>query len=398
MGVELAAELSQPFPHGGGQTTMAVKIIASEKQRPATRHVVLLVDTSTSMRRGKIQYARTGILRVLDELKSDDRLSIISFESSKHVHVESTIWGDCDHEKIREIVAGTDSGGEYDGELVANGGTRIKQGLEEAWDQFDENDEVGSRNVILLSDMRDDRDIDGLKNVAIGMRDAGISVSAGGIGRNYNEEVLLAIAEASGGESHHLEEESDIETFLRDRAREAKDTVASSPTLEVEFADEYVIPEDKNAYFTEPQNQSTLIQESSDVWEIDLSTLRVGKPQALTFEVLGMHQPTGLSWDMGELRVTNRQTLATVKVEAEHEDEPVSKERIEKRHVTAKVTESIKDTAVDKQTVKDRIDEIEKERGWSDTADELRKRLEASGETGGKINISKRRVDDEESD
>lgn len=399
MSVQIETDIDQPFPRDGGQITVEVGLRALEKTRPSTRHVVLLVDTSKSMGMPdeKINRARKGVIKVLEEIDDDDWISIIAFDSSTHVIQSLEKWGNLNRDSVYEDVEGTDSD-EYDSELSPGHGTDIYKGLKEARSQFEASTEVGnvSKEIILLSDGKDRYDVSSYANLASEISEDGISIAAAGIGSKYNEEVILALARDSGGESYDLQDPGAIDTFMESRIQVAGDVVASNPTLHIEMTDEFAIEFSESAYFTKPQIQEKPIESSEKGAQVDLPQLIASRKQELTFDILGPPQPTGLSYHAADLVVTDSTELARTSLNVDYRDDPEPKTRIAKKRTSAKVTAAINNPSVEKEKVRKEIAEIEKEKGWASTAKALRDRLDEASKDGGAVRISKAKLEEED--
>ncbi|WP_256301913.1 vWA domain-containing protein [Haloarchaeobius salinus] len=402
MSVEIDAELSQALPAGSGRTTLAATITPTDKQQPTKRHIAVVVDVSGSMSKdvafvddtsAKIELARQGVAKLLGEMHEDDKLSIIAFDSRPDVLVPMTEWGNADQDQIESTVTGTPGPG-YDGALDAGGGTNIKRAIQTAAQQFTEGgDGVVSTDIVLLSDGMDRRDLDEFRQQADTLDSKGITISAGGIGRSYNEDVLLALTNRTGGSAEHLEAPRDIESFLHDKAQDARDTVAPNPQLRFEFADGFRIAPGEPAYLTEPQATSEPVSTDESTAVVDLPKLTAGERIRLTVEVLGGHKSTGMVYPMAELFVEDDAVLASTAVEVRYEDDPTKRLDIEKERLSGDVTTDIIDPAVEKATIEARIDSIEHDRGWKQLAAVLRKRLADAEATGGNIAVSKAKYD-----
>lgn len=380
MSLDFDVNISEPFPASGGRRTVEIALKPTGKTRVTNRHVVLLVDTSSSMRwpEEKIERARAGIGRVIDELDDDDHVSIIAFNSTIDVVAPLQRWGSADQTDIRKAVLGSDSS-DYDGELEASGGTDIVSGLEEARSQFDNAPSTGqaSKNIILLSDGKDSHDIEIYENLASDIGDDGISIMAGGIGSNYNERVMTTISSESGGEPYAIENANDIDTFLEEQIKEAADVVAQNPTARVETGDEFILDGDESAVFTEPQAQSEPIRDTDRGGSFDLPRLTVGKRQLFSFVVLGTPQPTGFKYHMMDFIIKdgNGRVLAQEEVSAAYDDDGQEKAAVNRRRESAKIARDVSDPSVGTEKIKADIKELEK-KGWSETAADLEKRLD----------------------
>lgn len=379
MGVTIDATTDGSLPESGGVSTVEVTIESKAKSLATTRHVVLLVDASWSMSGEKIERARTGAERVLDELEDDDYVSLISFRRSVDVILPMTRWGDADKSKIYDDVTGSNTG-DYDGQLDASGGTNIPNALEAAKDQFNsiQTNKKTSKELTLLSDGKDDRTDDVYERLASELSDLGVSISAGGIG-SYNPDTMLTLSRESGGESYDLDEADEIEAFLKERIVEAGKVLAPNPQVEIEMADRFWLATDEDVYFTKPQVKTKNIEETPNGGCFEIPRIAASKQQQFSFEVRASRKETGPEYDMLNLTVMNDGPIAETSVSVRYEEEPPSKISITKRRDSAKIICDF----TDKEGVKieDAVDELKKQ-GMTQKAEQLEKQLKESGKIG----------------
>lgn len=398
MSLKIDAGFGAPFTPDRREAYLEVKIQASQKARTTTRNVCILVDTSTSMSNSKIEKARDGVQQVLDELNPDDTVSIVGFNSYTDVIVPMTQWGNADQSRISNSVVGSGKGDQYDGQLNTGGGTDIINGLETAQQQFDNlgRPSKGTEEIVLLSDGKDRRDLSDYKNIARDINDDGISITAAGIGRRYNEQVMLTIARESGGKPFNLDGSDDIAEFLGSRIREAGKVVHSNPLLRIETGSDFLIDSDEKAYFTEPHIISKEISPFNSGVELELPRLIDEGYQELTVPVLGTPNATGVELHVADVSVVEGgNSLAETTVTTTYE-EKISKERsVEKRRQAAKIVTEISDGETSDKDIEKAIEEVEKE-GWSKIAVDLEERLDRSGSNGETIEITKEPIDPDE--
>ncbi len=169
---------------------------SSERRTPINLAIVL--DRSGSMRGAKLEKARQAASIVLEQLGRNDVFSLVTYETRAGVlippqHVTNP-------EKLNRRIQSIHSGGStalYDG---------VKLGARQLERFFDEEN---INRVILLSD--------GLANVGpktpsalarLGSRLAndGIQVSTIGLGDDYNEDLMVALAEASAANYYYVKD------------------------------------------------------------------------------------------------------------------------------------------------------------------------------------------------
>lgn len=386
MSINVDAAASRKLSPSGGETTVEVTIDPIAKTKPTTRHVVLLIDTSASMLGRKIDNAKSGARRALRALDPDDYVSIVGFDSEIEVVQQIVQWKEADQKAARKAVDA----------IQAGGGTDIYKGLETARDQLVERAPDQGRavdRIILLSDGQDRYSPSTYRKLASEFDEDGISIMAAGIGTEYDEAVMLALANASGGTPADLSEE-DIGEFLGETVSETEDVLAPDPILRIEPGEGFVV-KDEPAYFDSPLIEQRHISARNDHAELELSELQVDKVQRLSFEMLGQPRSAGLVHELAELTVVDATdtALARTTVEIEYtQDGAIARVDIEKKRAAANVTTDIQDPNVADREVTAAIEEIEN-RGWTDTAEDLEQRLDKSEEVGGIIRLSKSDLD-----
>lgn len=385
MTVDIDAAVSKVLPSSGGETTVEVTLDPVAKAQPTTRHVALLIDTSFSMDGEKIRNAKRGSKQALQELDPDDYVSIVGFDSSVEVVTPMTRWGD---------VTQADVEADIDAIEAANG-TDIYNGLETVRDQLVDDTPDNPRavkRIILLSDGQDRFEADTYRDLAAEYDDDGLSIIAAGIGRAYDEAVILALANASGGEPVDLSEDA-IDHFLEETVGNTENVLASKPVLDIETEQGFIVPDDE-AYFEAPTTEERAIDTDASPNTLALPELEVGSQQRFTFTVLGQPKSAGLTHELATLRVRDAtgsvlaETTASVEYSA---NGGLARAGIERARAASKVRVDIQDPDVSKARVEEGIERLRDE-GWDDTADELERDLRRADEDGGLIRISKTEV------
>lgn len=180
-------------------------VVAAAKARTRL-NLALVLDRSGSMEGEKMRRAREAAQYCVDQLLPSDRVSVVVFDEHVEVAVPS-----CEVRDKRGIKS-----------LIAEIGARGMTALHEAWVrggmQVSEHLAGDAINRVLLI-------TDGLANVgetntdrivdrAKGLATRGVSTSTIGIGTDFNEDLLVPIAEAAGGNAWHVERAEDMQRIF----------------------------------------------------------------------------------------------------------------------------------------------------------------------------------------
>ncbi len=191
-------------------------------------NLAISVDTSGSMAGENIQYVREGLYRMLDDLQPDDRVSLIGFDDTAEVMVES-LAGD-DPELTLAI-----------GALEASGRTNIYDGLRVAYETVEANADPSLQNrVILLSDGEATAGIESdvkLVEMSAAYNAEGYGLSTIGMGESFNPELMRDLSEKGAGAFYFLENpsaveevfEQEVQTFLVPLAKDVDISVQIDP-------------------------------------------------------------------------------------------------------------------------------------------------------------------------
>ena len=192
----------------------------SAANRPAI-NLALVVDTSGSMEGQPIEDARRAALAAIDALSNGDVVSVVVFHSSAAVLVPATRLDRSNRASVRARVLAMRALGTTD---MAGGMTL---GYQEIQRHFRAD---GVNRMVLLSDgvPNNPANIESLAQQA-GAR--GIAITSLGLGLDFNETLMAAIARASGGRFHYLEQSSQVASVFRDEVLRLRRVLARNAVL-----------------------------------------------------------------------------------------------------------------------------------------------------------------------
>lgn len=231
-------------PDGPQHVYAEVRVTADEARgalppRPVAMAVVL--DVSGSMDGEKIQQARNSVLSLVDQMRDEDRVALVTYSDSARVVQPLARVADV-RQRLHGIVPG----------IGIEGGTNIPAGLQAGASALELAPQSFVRRVVLVSDGQDTSG-QPLERTATAVRtraDVGVTLSALGVGADYDERFMSRVADAGRGNYEFLRDGAQLRAFLSRELNQAART-----TVERAFA-ELVLPEGwrlARAYGTEAE-------------------------------------------------------------------------------------------------------------------------------------------------
>lgn len=238
-------------PDGPQHVYAEVRVTADEARgalppRPVAMAVVL--DVSGSMDGEKIEQARRSVLSLVDQMRDDDRVALVTYSDTARVVQPLTRVADA-RQRLHMIVPN----------IGIEGGTNIPAGLQAGASALEFAPSSLVRRVVLVSDGQDTSG-QPLERTATAVRtraDTGVTLSALGVGVGYDERFMSRMADAGRGNYEFLRDGAQLRAFL---ARELEQ--ASRTTVERAFA-EVVLPQGwrlARAYGTEAEVRDRVVR------------------------------------------------------------------------------------------------------------------------------------------
>lgn len=214
--VRMAAAVSADFVPAGAADELYLRIDLDAAERPGARGPVALamvMDRSGSMDEGdyddleqptKMQQTKAAAIALIDRLAPDDMLAIISYSDTAEVNQPLRRVGDVGKAQLRRLIE----------TIYAHGGTNIGAGIDLAVKQLAKTiNKRLTKRLVLMSDGHanygetDDR---ALAQMAAAALAGGVSVSALGVGLDFNETLMVMVAENGGGAFHYAKDAEHI--------------------------------------------------------------------------------------------------------------------------------------------------------------------------------------------
>ncbi|MBN1351019.1 VWA domain-containing protein [candidate division KSB1 bacterium] len=186
----------------------------------------LVLDRSGSMKGKKIENVREAVCQIIDRLNEDDILSVVAFNDAVELLIPAQPVTRRD--ELKNLVK----------DLVHRGGTAISKGMELGLAELNKHN-GGERinRMLLLTDGETYGDEDDCCILAKQAASDGIAVTALGVGDEWNEEIVDAIANYSSGKSDYIESPEDIVRFFADEVREMQSIVVQNAEMTMRLAE-----------------------------------------------------------------------------------------------------------------------------------------------------------------
>jgi Ca-activated chloride channel family protein len=193
-----------------------------ETEKPKV-NLALVVDTSGSMEGRAIEDAREASIAMIDALAEGDRLAVVVFHSKSEVLLPST---PIDADNRAEIKARLRT-------MKAQGTTDMAGGLQAGLDQVSANLEPrGINRIVLLGDGVPNEE-GMIRSMAASAGSRGVTITALGLGLDYNESLMGAVAQVSGGRFHYIEKSEEVAAFFKEEVLRLQGVFARNATVEL---------------------------------------------------------------------------------------------------------------------------------------------------------------------
>ena len=199
-----------------------------DAEKPAT-NLVFLLDTSGSMDApNKLPLVQNAMKLVLDSLKPDDTIAIVTYAGSAGTVLEATPVKD-----KAKILRALDN-------LHSGGSTAGAEGIRQAYQLAEQNfREEGVNRVILATDgdfnvgVSSDEE---LKSYIVRKRETGIYLSVLSFGTgNYNDALMQTLAQNGNGNAAYIDSLNEARKVLVEEAESTLFTIARDVKIQVEF-------------------------------------------------------------------------------------------------------------------------------------------------------------------
>lgn len=193
-------------------------------------NLAIVIDRSGSMAGERIEYAKNAAIGIVERLSSSDRIALVQYDDNAQVVVSSIPADAAGKDRMRGAIR----------EMQLGGSTNLHEGMTLGRDEVLRTLASGQvSRVILLSDGRANAgviDQGAIADSARGAADKGVRITSVGVGLDYNEDLMEAIAEAGRGSYYYVKNSIDLEKVMAGEMKGIQGTVATNVELRLRAA------------------------------------------------------------------------------------------------------------------------------------------------------------------
>lgn len=207
----------------------------NEEHKRYPLNISIVIDRSGSMQGEKLTKTKEAVNYLMKQLKEDDIVSVVSYESGVEVVIDPQIVTD-KKDLIKKV-----------NKIVCGGSTFLSGGMEKGYELIKsvkdtlQNEQYVHR-VILLSDGLANEgiiDLQSLTRIARNnMQENNTSLSTIGVGGDYNEKLMTELAIQGTGNYHFVASPADIPEIFRQELEGVQSIVSKNTILKITFPEE----------------------------------------------------------------------------------------------------------------------------------------------------------------
>lgn len=214
--------------HGPGVVRVEVNLDPRHNDSAQVRapsDIVVVVDTSGSMEGQKLHFAKQALFELFDRLEAGDRFGLVQYNTDAEVLVPLQPATPEAQSMFRNIAS----------RLIAHGSTNMSAGLDRGAELFTYGPQrPAAGRLVLLSDglaNAGDASEYGLSLRTRRLSQMGYAVSTMGIGEDFDEHMMTALATSGTGAFYYLSKLSYLAEFLEAELNSTRETYALAAEL-----------------------------------------------------------------------------------------------------------------------------------------------------------------------
>lgn len=221
--ITLRARMARPYMATASTPQVAYLLIEATPGQVVASvrtpvNVCFVLDRSGSMKGEKIDRVRKAVSRAIELLGPQDVVSIIIFDHRNEVLIPATAVTNAFD--LKEKV----------GRIRDSGGTKIAPALERGLREIERGDPNALKRLILLTDGQTENENE-CRIQADDARRRGVPITALGVGQDWNEDLMIDIANRSGGQADYISQPDEVAEYFQSTVQRAQATAIHNANL-----------------------------------------------------------------------------------------------------------------------------------------------------------------------
>lgn len=291
--VNLRATLARPFLAAASTPQVVYLLLEIQPTQMIAQvrvpvNVSFVLDRSGSMKGDKIERVRRATTLALDLLDRQDIVSVVIFDHRTEVIIPAAPVHDRNDLKQRV------------NRIRDAGGTKIAPAVDRALREIEKDRSGGIRRLVLLTDGQTENESECLLRAEDAGR-LGVPITALGVGKDWNEDLLIEMANRSGGAADYIARPDEITEYFQNTVQRAQATAVQNANLTLRLV-QGVTPRAVWQVIPLINNLGYRPISDRDV-NVPLGELESGQGRTLLIEFLVDPRPVG-QYRVGQVEVT----------------------------------------------------------------------------------------------
>jgi Ca-activated chloride channel homolog len=221
--LNLRATLARPFLAASNTAQVAYLLleiqpsqIVSQVRMPV--NVSFVIDRSGSMKGDKMDRVRRATSMAIELLSEQDIVSVVIFDHRNEVLIPAVTVRD--PRELQDRVS----------RIRDAGGTKIAPALEKGLREIEKDRSGAIRRLVLLTDGQTENENECLLRAEDAGR-IGVPITALGVGKDWNEDLMIEMANRSGGTADYIARPDEITEYFQNTVQRAQSTAINNATL-----------------------------------------------------------------------------------------------------------------------------------------------------------------------
>jgi Ca-activated chloride channel homolog len=221
--LNLRATLARPFLAASNTAQVAYLLLEIQPSQVVAQvrmpvNVSFVIDRSGSMKGDKMDRVRKATSMALELLNEQDIVSVVIFDHRNEVLIPAVTVRDPNELKDRIS------------RIRDAGGTKIAPALEKGLREIEKDRSGAIRRLVLLTDGQTENENECLLRAEDAGR-IGVPITALGVGKDWNEDLMIEMANRSGGSADYIARPDEITEYFQNTVQRAQSTAINNATL-----------------------------------------------------------------------------------------------------------------------------------------------------------------------